>query len=52
MPLVVQVDEVPEKSESRYWWTSKIRLSVLPSGLVMPARTAAEPPETKVEAPV
>ena len=52
MALVVQVGEVPEKSESRYWWTSKMRLVVVPSGLVTAARAAAEPPETKVEAPV
>ena len=50
--VLTQEAAVPEPSESRYWCTSKMRFVVLPSGFLTPARAAAEPPETKVEAPV
>lgn len=38
MLLVTHVVLVPELSESRYLWTSNMRLSVVPSGLVTLSR--------------
>jgi hypothetical protein len=37
-------------SESRYLWTSMIRLSVVPSGFVTAFNASAEPEETNVSA--
>lgn len=41
-----------ELSESRYLWTSKMRLSVVPSGLVTLSRAGPEPLEMNVSAEV
>ena len=46
-PFVVHSACVPLPSESRYWWTSKTRPVLLPSGLVTVLRAAADPSETK-----
>lgn len=52
MLLVTHSTCVPELSESRYLWMSKIRFVVLPSKFLTPLRASREPLETKVPAEV